>query len=86
MELITPLFQWCNASNEQECLSVIQSSGISSGDFVKTLLEINGINDELIKAAELMGNIDLCHKLEEIPGLIIKFIANPISLCPYLQF
>ena len=50
------------------------------GEFVKALLKINNIAAELEKVAEYIGNIELLHKLKEIPQKTLKYVATNQSL------
>jgi len=43
-------------------------------------LKINNISSELEKVAEYIGNIELLHKLREIPHLTLKYVATNQSL------
>jgi superfamily II RNA helicase len=79
-ELIDPILNWCAAKNEQSCKEILHSMDISSGDFVKAVLEITNISEELYKACEYIGDTELCSKLEQIPELVLKYIASPQSL------
>ena len=42
--------------------------------------KINNISSELEKVAELIGNIELLHKLHEIPAKTLKYVATNQSL------
>jgi len=43
-------------------------------------LKINNISSELEKVAEYIGNMELLHKLREIPQLTLKYVATNQSL------
>ena len=53
---------------------------IFTGEFVKALLKINNMVNEMELIAEYTGNIRFLHKLREIPELTLKFIATNQSL------
>ena len=50
------------------------------GEFVKALLKINNIANEMEKIAELTGNISFLSKLKEIPVLTLKYVVTNQSL------
>ncbi len=83
-DLIYHVGEWWEAQNEPECKYVLQKlveeKGVSLGEFVKALLKINNIVDELSKVAEINGEVALLNKLEEIPKNILKFVATNQSL------
>jgi hypothetical protein len=54
--------------------------GIFLGEFVKAILKINNIANEMEKIAELISNINLLSKLKEIPMLTLKYVATNQSL------
>jgi superfamily II RNA helicase len=77
------ILKWCAAKDEIECKKILQQlwyTDIDTGDFVKMVLEIANTADELNKACEHIGRNDLCHKLQQIPNLLFKYIAMPQSL------
>lgn len=76
---IDNILEWCLCEDEQSCKLVLQNID-SVGDFIKTILEINAIAEELLKVADYIGNIALCDKLQKIPELILKYIATSQSL------
>jgi hypothetical protein len=53
---------------------------ISLGDFVKAILKINNIVQELEKAATISENISLIEKIREIPVLTLKSCITNQSL------
>jgi len=77
---------WCKAQTSAECIEVLQdvynTTGISSGDFVKSLLKIIKLSKELLSSAQEMG--DLYVRLEklcsDIPELLMKYIVTNQSL------
>ena len=50
------------------------------GDFIKAILKINNICNELIKIAEIIDNLKLLELLNEIPKLTLKYIVDNQSL------
>jgi len=83
-ELVVPIHDWCNSHDEGTCKFVIQSCEnqyeIFTGEFIKAILKINNIANELKNVAEYLGNVELLHKLQQIPELTLKFIATNQSL------
>jgi superfamily II RNA helicase len=76
--------EWAKCNDINECKYVLQQmyseKEIFLGEFVKALLKINNISSELEKVAELIGNIELLHKLREIPAKTLKYVATNQSL------
>ena len=82
-ELCETILKWCHATNEKECIEIleeIKKRGIFIGEFVKTILKINCIAHELEKICELQNNMNLLHTLKKIPTMILKSIAENQSL------
>lgn len=50
--------------------------GLSTGDFIKSIIKICNISKELEKVCEIMENMALLEKLKKIPELILKSIAT----------
>jgi superfamily II RNA helicase len=83
-ELTEYVGEWWDAIDEPECKMVLQKlgeeKGISLGEFVKALLKINNIVDELSKVAEINGDLLLLNKLAKISANTLKFVATNQSL------
>jgi len=83
-ELVNPILNWCESQDELACKAIIQSCEhefeIFTGEFIKTILKINNIVNELKMIAEDIGNIELLHKLSQIPELSLKYVATNQSL------
>ena len=83
-DIINYVVEWCETTNDSDCKLVLQNmereKEIFLGDFVKAILKINNISSELEKVAEYIGNIELLHKLREIPQLTLKYVASNQSL------
>ena len=75
---------WCNCENMVDCKRLLQTVEIEKeiflGEFIKAILKINNISAELEKVAEYTGNIELLHKLKEIPKKTLKYVATNQSL------
>jgi len=83
-DLIQYIINWCNCHNENECKQLLQTiyieKNISCGEFIKCILKINNIVEELKICCEIIGLINLNSKLCEISGLTLKYIATNQSL------
>ena len=81
--LIPYIHNWFDVSNEQEALGVIQSLAsieLHVGEFVKIILKLTNIIQELIKVSEYFGNVPLEHALTESLEKLLKFVATNQSL------
>ena len=76
--------EWCDCDSAEECKLLLQKmekeKGIFLGEFVKAILKINNISNEMEKVAETIGNIELLNILREIGGLTLKFVITNQSL------
>ena len=83
-ELVNPILNWCESEDENTCKTIIQTCEyeyeIFPGEFIKAILKINNMVNELKSVAEFIGNVELLHKLTQIPELTLKFIATNQSL------
>lgn len=83
-DIISYAYDWCAVSNVIDAKLLLQKmeaeKGIFLGEFVKAMLKINNISSELEKMAEHTGNIDLLHKLKQIPEKTLKYVATNQSL------
>ena len=75
---------WCSCENEADCKKFIQEylfpKEISVGDFTKAILKISIIAKEIMNICELVGQVELLHKLSLIDGHILKYITINQSL------
>ena len=75
---------WCETNNETACKEIIQTmqveQNIALGDFVKAILKINNIVQEIEKICEMTGNIAALEKIQGISALLLKYVATNISL------
>ena len=75
---------WCECANEYDCKLFIQNDvagmSISIGDFTKAMLKIVTITKEFMNISETIGNIELMHKLNQIEGLVLKYVTTSQSL------
>tara|TARA_B110000967_G_scaffold4416_1_gene4416 strand:+ start:3793 stop:6339 length:2547 start_codon:yes stop_codon:yes gene_type:complete len=83
-ELVNPLLDWCEAEDEKTCKDIMKKCEFEyetfPGEFIKAILKINNMVNEMKSAAEYMGNVELLHKLTAIPDLTLKFVATNQSL------
>jgi len=83
-QIMDEVYKWCNASDEVECIEVIntikQTHKIFLGEFIKSILKINNISSEFEKICEEIGNIELLSKMREIPKLTLKYVVTNLSL------
>lgn len=75
---------WCSCENEEQCKLFIQTQlfdkEISVGDFTKSILKISIIAKEMMNVCEMIGHIELLHKLSQIDMMILKYITVNQSL------
>ena len=83
-ELVNPILKWCESEDERTCKEIIQECEckyeIFTGEFIKAILKMNNMVNELKNIAEYSGNVEFLHKLTQIPELTLKFIATNQSL------
>ena len=83
-DVIDEIMEWCGIDNETDCKLFIQTKlkekEISIGEFTKGILKISVIVKELTAICEILGNIELLHKLSQIDGMILKYITICQSL------
>lgn len=83
-ELIDYCLEWCECTSESECKLVLQKMALEKeiflGEFVKAILKINNIANEMERVAELVCDMEFLSKLKEIPLLTLKFVATNQSL------
>ena len=83
-DLMDYVMLWSDCITAEDCKLLLQKlekeKGVFLGEFVKAILKINNIANEMEKVAESIGNIALLSKLREVPGLTQKFVATNQSL------
>ena len=82
-DLIEIVERWYNAENEKECMNIINEAkkwGIEIGNYNKTIMKLCNIVNELESVCLLQENVDLKHRLHDIPENIMKFVINNQSL------
>jgi superfamily II RNA helicase len=83
-DLINYMMEWCECSNETESKLLIQKlqteKSVFLGEFIKSILKVNNIANELEKIANYLENVELLSKLSEIKNNTLKFVATTQSL------
>jgi len=83
-DIMEYIYLWCQNENETECMALItkmrHESEIFLGDFVKAIIKINNIVEELKKVGEHFQNMEFLNKLTPISGMLLKFVATNQSL------
>jgi hypothetical protein len=83
-DMIDYAMNWCDCTTEEECKyfiqSVISEKEISIGDFTKAMMKIVTISKEIMNVCEIVGAVDLKHKLNQIEGLVLKYVLTSQSL------
>jgi superfamily II RNA helicase len=80
-DMIDLIMEWCDFTDEVQCKFFIQNKLLCSvGDFTKAILKISAITKELTSVCEQMGMVDFQHKLSQIDGMILKYVATSQSL------
>lgn len=84
VDLVECVTGWLNAHSEEECKIFIQTTlsekGISIGDFTKAILKITAISNEFSRICEQEQEIECLHKLAQIEGMLLKYVATAQSL------
>jgi len=82
-DLMNYVIEWCECTNEVECKNVINKlsceKNIFCGEFIKSILKINNIVEELKNVCE-NDNLEFTLKLNEIPIMTLKYIVTNQSL------
>lgn len=83
-DLIKYVSKWCECENVEECKLVLQDlateKDIFLGEFVKSLMKINNIANEMEKIAEMTGDMSLLGKLKEVSQMTLKYVVTNQSL------
>jgi len=83
-DLLNYVDEWCDCETASDCKVLLQrlteEKQIFLGEFVKALLKINNISNEMEKVAEMTGNIAFLSKLKEIPHITLKYVVTNQSL------
>ena len=74
---------WCDAKDEKTSIPILRKlydKGIFLGSFIKAVLKINNIANELSGICDVLENVELKQKLSQIPDMTLKFVATNQSL------
>lgn len=78
------IIEWINIENEGQCHTLMQKMACESeiflGEFIKTIIKINNITEEMKKVAEYFQQVEFLHKLSGVSSKILKFVATNQSL------
>lgn len=84
LDIMDDVMKWYDCNDENECFELLnkikEEKEIFPGEFVKALLKINNVCLELQNVCEYLGEIEMLHKLKEIPEKILKYVATNQSL------
>ena len=83
-DVLEYMLMWINIDDETSCRIMLekmkQESEIFLGEFIKTVIKINNITEEMKKVAEYFQRIEYLNKLSTISTLLLKFVATNQSL------
>uniref|UniRef100_A0A6C0LAP1 Helicase ATP-binding domain-containing protein n=1 Tax=viral metagenome TaxID=1070528 RepID=A0A6C0LAP1_9ZZZZ len=83
-DMVDYSMNWCDCQTEEECKyfiqCVISEKEISIGDFTKAMMKIVTVAKELMNVCETLGAIDLMYKLNQIEGMVLKYVLTSQSL------
>jgi superfamily II RNA helicase len=85
-DLTEEIRRWVNCNTEEECKQLLQhmynEREITIGEFTKAILKISALNNEIMGVCEISGEValGLLHKIKDVNGLILKYIATTQSL------
>lgn len=77
------VYKWCNATTEEETkviFNICKKNDIFIGDFVKFLLKIVNISNEIKMISSNIGDIQLEHLCSQVEEKLLKFVATNQSL------
>ena len=77
------MYQWCFANNETDCRKIYNEANqynIYTGEFIKAILKINNICNELEKVCLVQENMKLLSILSDVKEKTLKSIATNQSL------
>jgi hypothetical protein len=83
-DLVKYMLDWCDAHTEIKCKGVIQQAqyekGVFLGEFIKSLLKIVNIVNELKNISLILNDVSFQHKLAYCEEKIMKFVVTNQSL------
>jgi hypothetical protein len=57
-----------------------KESGIFLGEFIKAIIKLHNVIEEMKKVAEYFQELEFLNKLNNMPDMILKFVATNQSL------
>lgn len=83
-DLADDCLRWSDCKTETECeqfLTILQNEkGVFIGEFVKAILKINAMTNEMIKVCEIIGMTGIHYTLSQIGELTLKSVCTTQSL------
>lgn len=83
-DIVNEIMEWCKAEDAGTCKILLeriqQEKNIFLGEFIKAILKINNVTNEIITVCELIGNIEMLQKCKDVSSLTLKFVATNQSL------
>ena len=81
--IVHEILEWCLCKDVIDCKKVIASleiKGIFLGEFIKAILKIVTISNEMIKIADYYNEVAFMKKLKEIEINLMKYVVTNSSL------
>jgi len=82
-DYLDPSYRWASNAGFNETIGCLGTDDVNDGNFIKNMLKINNLVNELILLCPICNNIDLLPVLQEIEPLIIRDEVSINSL--YLE-
>jgi superfamily II RNA helicase len=83
-DLVDAAIQWADCETDIQCKQLLQTMSFEKdiflGEFIKAILKINNIANEMMSVAEKMGDMEFLSTLKQIPILTLKYVATNQSL------
>ena len=83
-DMIEFMDRWINIKNIEESLFFLselnEKKGVSTGNFIKYILQLNSLCSELENIAEYIGDMNFLSNLKKVPEKTMKFIITNQSL------
>ena len=77
------MYNWCFTENNVDCRNIYEEAkkyNIYTGEFVKAILKLVNISNELEKVCYITENVELMNKLSHVKDRVLKSIATNQSL------
>jgi replicative superfamily II helicase len=81
--IVQEILEWCFCENTNDCKKVIaklELKGIFLGEFIKSILKIITITNEMIKIADFFNELEYLKKLKDIEKHLMKYVVTNYSL------